>query len=421
MKKITSTALGIGLGAGVLTLGLGTANAGGFFLDEHDAAAVGRGNAVTATNDGASSIAYNPAGIALGEGTDVLIGGSLIYHDETFHQDGGGTTHSTEDPSVIPQLFVSHRINDLIAVGIGLHTPFAAEIDWPASSPQANIIREQQIETFFISPTIGFNLNKYVPGLSLAGGLDIVPASVDLKQDIYFGDQTGTAHLGGTALGFGGRAGVIYAPPAIPQLSLGASWHSEVKLDFTGNGNFDAPAPFRSQLPPDGAISTSITMPQAFTGGVAVRPTKRLELEADVSWMGWSSFKQLAVKLPDGTTQTSARDYTDTVQVRVGVQADLPELHSIFRFGYIYDPSPVPAAHLDATLPDIDRNDLTVGWSVHCHGLEISAAFLYVIPGSRVTGTAPNEPEYKGTFDASAWVASLSLSKRFGAHHHEAK
>ena len=79
MKKITSTALGIGLGAGVLTLGLGTANAGGFFLDEHDAAAVGRGNAVTATNDGASSIAYNPAGIALGEGTDVLIGGSLIY------------------------------------------------------------------------------------------------------------------------------------------------------------------------------------------------------------------------------------------------------------------------------------------------------------------------------------------------------
>ena len=78
----------------------------------------------------------------------------------------------------------------------------------------------------------------------------------------------GEVELGGDAIGFGGRIGAMYRPEPLPQLSVGLMWRSKVDLDFEGEGDFDIAQPFRDQLPPDGDISTSITLPQS----IAVPP-----------------------------------------------------------------------------------------------------------------------------------------------------
>ena len=63
------------------TLGLvgigGTASANAFNINEHDARVTGRGGAAAASDEDASSIVFNPGGLALSEGTQILLGGSL--------------------------------------------------------------------------------------------------------------------------------------------------------------------------------------------------------------------------------------------------------------------------------------------------------------------------------------------------------
>ncbi len=395
-----------------------TAHANGFLLNEFDARAVGRGNATAATESDASAIYYNVGGLAVGEGTQVMIGGSLIAPNASFTDAQSGIkTDSTTNPQVVPGVFVASRIHDMVAVGVGFYTPFGLAISWPDGSATNDVVHTQALHTFFITPSVGVNLGSFVPGLTVGGGIDLVPATVDIKQDIFFGTDTGSAHLGGTALGIGGRLGVMYKPHSFQQLSLGAMWRSEVKEDFSGTGNFDAPAPYRASLPQDGAVTTSITLPQSVTGGVAYRPAQNLELEANVVWTGWSSFKTLDIVVPSSTGgtmhTTTAENYSNTVTYRAGAELDMPLLGLGFRVGYIYDPTPVPTSSLTVQLPDVNRNDVTAGASKSFGNYDVHLGLLWVLPSTRNTGTAPYMPEHQGSFDVSAFVASVSLAGRF--------
>ena len=401
--------------ASLLLCAASTAHANGFVLNDHGAQATGRAGAVVATVDNGSAVAHNPGGLAIEDGTNIYVGASLILASASFTQEGTDiTTDTTSPPAVTPTVYATSRVHELVTVGLGFHTPFGSRIEWPHESPGADESTVQQLRSFFITPVVGLNLGQYVPGLTIGGGLDLVPASVLLEQDIWFGQDTGTAVLGGTAFGVGGRVGVIYQPPALPQLSVGAAWRSAVRLDFAGNGDFDAPAPFRSQLPPDGDISASITLPQTISGGVAFRAMDNLEFEVDAIFMGWSAVDQLELVLTD-TTLVLPRDYTDTVSIRVGAEFSMPEKNLDLRVGYMYDPSPIPADRLTVSLPDKDRHDITAGASYHLQDgkYNIDFGMLWVLPGDRDTADTPDEPALKGTFGVTALVTSLSLGAKF--------
>jgi long-chain fatty acid transport protein len=395
-----------------------TASANGFLINEFDARAVGRGNAVSATDSDPSSIYYNIGGLSIAEGTHVMIGGSLVAPFATFNQANGNKIDSNTSPQVVPSFFASTRLSDLISVGLGFYVPFGLTLSWPDNAPTNNELHEQSLRSYFLTPSIGFNLGKYLPGLTVGAGIDIVPATVELKQDIFFGTDRGTADLGATATGIGGRVGVMYRPAALQALSVGVMWRSNVKENFSGTGNFDAPAPYRSQLPPDGDISTSITLPQQVTGGVAYKPIPLLEIEANVIWTNWAQFKTLDINVPTTTGGTMSilteEEYQNTVSARLGVEYSMPEIGVGLRAGYVYDPTPIQAQYLTVRLPDIDRNDVAVGASKSFGTYDVHLGFLYVLPTTRKTSDDVNLPVNKGSFDVSAFVASVTLAGRFG-------
>jgi len=402
----------------------GTANANGFVLNDFGASATGRANAVVATDADGSAFVHNVAGIAQPDGIGIYLGTSLIFPSSSFDCESvqcNGTSTDTESPmAVTPHLFVTARVHDLIAVGVGFHTPFGSKIVWPDDAPTSDEVVSQALRTYFITPAVGVNLDKFVPGLNAGVGVDFVPATVDLKQNIFFGSAVqGTAHLGGDALGYGFRLGVQYRPRMVPKLSVGLAYRSEVKLDFSGNGDFDIADPFRDQLPPDGKISTSITLPQSILFGAAYRPMPKLEVEADGVWMGWSSFDKLEIKLPDDSVTTSPRDYKNTLTIRVGAEYHLMPMLDL-RLGYVWDPTPIPSDRLVPALPDIDRHVLTGGATYHVTS-NYAAHFgaVWVLPGTHHTDdTDPFAPAYKGNYHVSAVVLGFSVSGRFGAGSH---
>ena len=404
------------LSVGFLALGLGggVASANAFLLAVHDGKAMGRGNASTASDTDPSSITYNIGGLAVDSGTNVMVGGAMILPTSTYTDLSGNKTDTESQHPILPHLFVTSKITDMVAVGIGFHAPFGLEITWPDSAPTNDVTKYQSLRTYFITPSVGLDLKKFVPGLSVGAGIDLVPATVELRQFVFFGETQGEAHLGGDAFGIGGRVGVLYKPAMLPQLSVGAMWRSQVNEDFTGKGDFDIAAPYRDQLPPDGDISTSFKVPQSVNFGVAYRPIENLELEADGLWVNWSKFKEIRIKLPDMTDKVSPENYNDTFTVSVGVDYKLPAYNAAVRVGYIYDPTPIPAESLTAQLPDANRHDLTAGGSYSFGDYDVHLGLLWVLPESRKTSDAMYAPIHKGTYEIQALVTTLTLGGHFG-------
>jgi len=397
-----------------LSTAAATAHAGGFILNDHGAKATGRADAVVATVEDGSSIFYNPAGIGIADGINVYVGATLIDPNVSFTDaDTGNETDSTTPMAVTPTFYAHGQISDVVKVGIGFYTPFGSSTKWPASSPGRDQSRETVLRTFFISPVVGFDLSKYVPGtLAFGGGFDLVPATVLLKRDILFGADVGTAELGGDGLGFGGRAGVRYDP--ISQVSIGLTYRSEVKIDFDGQADFDAGPQYRPILPPDGDISTEVTLPQSVLGGVAYRPMPNVELELDFNWIDWTSFKQLDIALPDGSTLTDPRNWDDVLVVRFGAEYMMPQFGANVRAGYAYDPTPIPDTTLGFAPPDANRHVVSIGGSYQLpQNFYVDLGLLYGIPVSNTTSDEPFEPQVKGKFDISFLNVALSLGYHF--------
>lgn len=402
----------------------GVASGNAFNINEHDAKVTGRGGASAASNTDASSIVFNPGGIPVAEGTTVALGGSLYIASGSYEPAAGGPkTETDSSPSIVPSLYITSRVHDMVAIGIGVHLPFGLALSWPDQHEQADVIQDQTLRTYFITPSVGLNLHKQVPGLSIGGGLDLVPATIELERAVIFGDTRGTAQLGGEAFGIGGRIGVMYHPPALKQLKIGAMWRSSVQLDFEGTGDFDIVQPYRDQLPVDGDITASIRLPMSASGGVAVTPIDNLEFELNAVWIDWSSTwpnDQLRIELP-GTdamgnpNQTvSPQIYTDTVTFRLGAEYALPNLNAAVRAGFIYDPTPISDETQTAQLPDINRKNITLGGSYYFGSYAAHLGLLWVTPNDRDTADTLYMPIYKGNYGVSAFVTSLLLSGSFG-------
>ncbi|MDX2092284.1 MAG: outer membrane protein transport protein [Kofleriaceae bacterium] len=394
----------------------GVASGNAFNINEHDAKVTGRGGASVATNIDASSVVFNPGGIPVSEGTQVVVNGSLYVAKGSYELVGTDEKITTTSPAQpVPSLFVTSRVHELVGVGLGVHFPFGLHVKWPGGHPQQAIIEDQTLRTYFITPAVGINLNKYVPGLSIGGGFDIVPATVELERAVVFGDVVGRAHLGGDAVGFGGRVGVLYRPEQLPQLSAGLMWRSKVNLDFEGEGDFDIPQPFRDQLPPDGDISTSISLPQSLTLGVSYTPIEKLNLEIDAVWINWSVFKELRINLPGGAETVAPQNYENKITVRVGGEYTINPEWAV-RAGFIYDPTPIPPTTQTAQLPDVNRINVTAGatYSWGDGAYNASLGMLLVTPRQRDTSDEPYMPFFKGEYGVWALVTSVMVGGRFG-------
>jgi long-chain fatty acid transport protein len=406
--------LGAALAGAALTA-TGAVWASGFHVDELDATATGRAGAVIAHATDASTIYYNPAGMAELHGVQLRLGATAVRPTAEFTPAAGGQkTEADPDTFVLPALFANWRASGQVALGLGLYSPFGLAVDWPASSPGAANVRQAELQTFFITAAWALNLSRWVPGLSVGAGMDLVPARVRLTRDIPFGTDVGSAALSGSAFGLGGRAGLSYRPSALPALSLGLTYRSPVLLKFRGDADFDAPPAYRGSLPPDGAVRTRITLPQMLVFGISVAPVPEWDVEIDATWRGWSSYDRLDIELPNGQVQGARKDWKDSYTLRIGTEYTFDGRWSARR-GAIWDQTPIPRSTLDFQLPDANRVDFTAGVGAQITPrVRADLGALYVLPVQAATSMAdPLAPPVKGTFRIDAWVVGLSVGVQF--------
>lgn len=406
----------------------GAASANSFNINEHDARVTGRGGAAAASDDDASAIVFNPGGLALVTGTEILIGGSLYIAEGSYENATTPTVRTDSPPQPVPNIYIASRVHDMFAVGVGVHFPFGLAVSYPEGHPQATVAQDSALQTAFITPTVAINLHKQVPGLSIGVGLDIVPASVELKRAVVFGDARGSVDLAADTVGVGWRAGVMYHPPAVKGLKLGVMYRGQVPLDFKGQADFDIADPYRGQLPPDGDASTTINLPRSVWGGVAYG-VNNLEVEVNAVWINWAkTFTEdpdrgadatsLSLALPGGQTSNVPEDYKNTLTWRLGLDYRVQgyKRPMSLRAGIIYDPTPIPTTTQTAQLPDVDRVALTFGGGMQVtSSVAVNVSGLWIPHLTRDSSSDPAVPIFHGTYGVDALVLSVGINGRFGA------
>src|SRR5262249_55397204 len=110
------------------------AHAGGFYLNEHGAAATGMVGAFTAKADDPSTIYFNPAGLANQHGLQLYLGTTLyVAHATASSMPMGGSQDMNELFQPLPTLYASYGLSHDLAVGVGAFTIWGLSVEWPTA------------------------------------------------------------------------------------------------------------------------------------------------------------------------------------------------------------------------------------------------------------------------------------------------
>ncbi len=404
MKRIILQLVKMAMLTAMVTL---IALGGGFQLNEHGAAAMAQGGAFAARADDPSAIYFNPAGLGF-QGSSIYLGATAIMPKFSFFDALSNNETKMVDQTFFPiNAYGTYQVNDNLHVGIGVNNPYGLGTEWPIGWEGQYDAQKITLQSYFISPTAAYKFNDQ---LSVGVGVNYVIGGVKMSvaTQIPFDSPPPIVTLDLNATGVGFNAGIIYK--FMPELSIGASYRSSVKLNATGTASFD---PNYADLNlPTGDASATITLPATAFLGVAYKPMKDLEVEADYQFIGWSSYKELAIDFAANPAmdKVAPKDYQDTYILRLGAQYTMGDIK--LRAGYLYDHSPVLTQYDEPLLPDANRNGYNIGIGYKFNAQwRVDAAYFFLKFDQR---TATNTIiGLDGTYNSTANLISIDVGYTF--------
>jgi len=409
----------------MLALPMSSAQAGAFSIYEQGARAMGRASAFAASPSDPSAMFYNPAGLAMLDGTQIYVGATLIAPSGEFEGSGeltGVTETQVSQLFPLPNVYISHRMNDKLVLGLGVSAPFGLGTEWedPAAFSGRYLAWKTDIQALSINPTVAFSVSDQ---LSIGVGVDFRMMS-KLSLNRYSFSDAGVAILDvataeletdmSSAVGY--NAGLLFK--ASDQITLGASYRAAVDMDYEGTATITQILTGKPTI--DGAVAatvgdhdvaTSIAYPSVTTFAIAFKATDQLLLEVDVNLTGWSVFEELVVTgLPTGT-ETIEEDYENSMTVRLGAEFWTDDTMAL-RAGFLYDETPVPNKSISPLLPDAKRTGFTFGVGKTFGSMTVDAAFMYLMFGD--ADTMGEHPVYNGVYKNSALLFGLNVGFAFG-------
>jgi long-chain fatty acid transport protein len=389
--------------------------AGGFQLNEHGSKPLGLGGAFTAIANDASAVYWNGAGLSFLEGTNFLLGTALIGPATSFRgvTPAVDKTYMGQQLFSPPHFFVSHRILESFAIGTGVSVPFGLGTRWPSDWIGRYLAVETELTVLSVPLVVSWAI---LDNLSISAGGSYNHASVLIYQATSLTPFGGDAFVkleGDEPAAFGYNFGLMWKP--IEELSIGASFRSEVEYSFEGIAVPTGPDQLASALP-KGDISAKLITPMNIQGGIAVKVMKQLQLSADFQWVAWSSYDTLAVDIKDPAYDdiASPRNYEDTYVIRFGAEYSFNDDISLL-CGVYYDKSPVIPDYVNPSLPDSDRLGLSLGVDARIYeNFGFTGSYLFIrsaettVTNSREEYT-PGGSKFNGTYNSIANLLSFSL------------
>jgi len=341
------------------------------------------GGTGTAMQWDVSTIFYNPAGLS--RINDIQVYGSILavapntaFSNATSIGTSTSSSYNTVSQTFTPfNFYIGGQVasHSKLALGLGIYTPFGTGVQWDANWIGKYMVQEVKLSTVSIQPTISYRVSEF---FSVGGGFIFATGTMDYRQALPFNfengsnvsasnTQTAEAHLHGQGTGVGFNLGTQFK--FSDRLYIGLTYRSQVNMDLNGgSATFQVPPTVASYFPTTG-FDSQLPLPQVASLGIAVKPDaeKRLTLQLDFNYTGWSSFDSLRFNFFTNTqylqNEHYPRMYRNTLTSRLGGNYKISRVVSVMA-GAAYDPTPVTNGYVSPDLPDADRILLTCGVSV---------------------------------------------------------
>lgn len=391
----------------------GSAFASGFALLEQSASRLGTAfSGTAAAADDATTIFYNPAGMAKLTDSQLLVVASGVLISSKFHNENsqaalgqplGNQGGDAGGWNAVPAAYFALPLNDQLAFGFGINAPFGLQLEYDNGWMGRFQALNNEIKTYNFNPALSWRVNKQLSfGIGanyqriqaeltnsvnytavVAQGLQTLVAAGQLPALLVPGLISQNANLEGhTAVrgddgAWGYNLGVLFE--FSDDTRLGLSYRSAIDYTIEGSVRFTSPT---SQNPIGAGIITAASAPGAAlaTGPASVdlklpdiatasfyHRMGKVELLADVAWTGWSSIQELRIVRDTGEVlSVTPERWKDTWRYAVGATYQLNDQWKL-RGGVAYDGTNVPDSTRTARLPDSERTWVAIGaqWNLN--------------------------------------------------------
>ncbi|HIF8995040.1 TPA: outer membrane protein transport protein, partial [Vibrio cholerae] len=408
--------------------------AAGFQLAEYSATGLGRAYAgEAAMADNASAQWRNPAMLTYLEGTQVSAG--AIYVNPNVDVEGTvnhaqlGKTHASSNDfahdAVIPNFYLSHQLNEQMALGFALGTNYGMETDLGTEFAASHFGNQASV----ISKEANLNIAyQILPQLSIGGGVRYVmgeghfgataPAKNLIRHPVTNNVMTlpkGTTlkYMEGEDNSWGWQVGSAWQ--INQDHRVGFAYKSEVVMDFEGHAEGVSYGSYKPGM-------MSVTLPATAELASFHQLNDQWAIHASINWTDWSSFKELTAVFPEKSDLIKSENWEDNYRFALGTTYQY-DAKLALRAGVAYDTSAVDDKNRTATIPETDRTWVSVGGSyVATPQLTLDAGFTYIFAKDATI----NEPRdasdqtaaaiggaFTGNVSGNVWLIGVQANYRF--------
>lgn len=417
---------------GGLLLFSGEAHSAAFMLNEQSSSASGRSYAGSAAiADDASTIFYNPAGMTELKKPEAEIGTHLIMPRAEISNRGStasvlfgpaapftGTSDQGFDPQMSGHMYLAAPAADGLWLGLGVTVPFALANHYDNNFFGRYDSTRASLRAVDVAPSIAYRVSRQI---SLGGGIDVQYMDAKLVNALPnpfdpSGAPTpatdGLFSVEGSDWSLGYNVGALFKP--VDKVRLGLTYRSAISHKIEG----DATTEFAGSKSVQN-FSTEVNLPDIMSFGVAYDVTPTVTLLGQVGYYGWSRFKEVRLKLADGTQPTSTENFRDTWSFSLGTEWAVARGWKL-RGGMMYDQTPTRDQYRSTIIPDVDRVWASVGATYEISdalALDFSYQHMFAKEGPiNRTNSFPSlatTVHTTGTTETSADVLALTLRMQF--------
>lgn len=443
--------------------------ASGYNFGSQSVSAQGTAHANGAEAADPTTIYYNPAGMSMLEGDQISIGVTGVLPDSSYTDSGshtygslvnkGGTTSASgfaPDSVFVPNLYMTHQVNDKVTVGMGIYVPYGAKLDYGSSWVGRYALESINLQSINFNPSISFKLdehNSFGLGLSAQYMKATLQKAVDASTGVY---MYGAAHsnaalmalagsgalgdgqvkLDASGWGYGFNLGYLYKLD--DHTRFGLAYRSKIRMTLSGSALWDYShvgggaaastiAGVLSAAHSNSAASTDVTTPQSASANFYRDLTDKIALMGNVTWTGHSDMQNITIKFLNTSEGNMVinQNWKDSWLYALGLNYKYDD-KLLLRTGIAYDQSPTDSVSTrHPALPDSDRYWLSLGANYKFDkNNSIDLAYSYVFfkdadvnyadncnPG--MTSCTGNGETTKGTYKTHLQMVGVQYNYRF--------
>ncbi|TXT23024.1 MAG: long-chain fatty acid transport protein [Gallionellaceae bacterium] len=432
----------------------GNAAASGFALIEQSASGLGNAYAGGAASaEDASTIFFNPAGMSLIKGRQLVLAGHAIKPSAKLTNQGsttasppagapvalgGGDGGDAGDLALVPNLYYLMDVNQQVKFGFAVNVPFGLKTEYDNGWVGRYQALKSEIQTINLNPSVSYKVNETV---SLGAGVSYQYIKGELTKAIDFGSictfagapagvcpntpqlNDGVFKLTGNDWSWGYNLGALFQVGQ--DTRVGVAYRSRVDHELSGDATYTNVPVALAASPSltNTGVTLNITMPETLSVSAASQLGQKWTVMGDVTRTGWSKLQELRVRFANGAADNvTPENWKDTYRFSVGATYQYNDVWKS-RIGVAFDQTPVPDQYRTPRVPDNDRTWLSFGASCKASQggvIDFGYAHLFVkdAPINKTEGIASSLPAgltetLRGNYNNSVDILSVQYTHSF--------